>query len=305
MKNWLQYKWISVLLILIGASSYGMLSPLIKLAFADGYHDGEISSAQTTLGTIVMWLLVLITPEARQNPFRGPWIKLGLIGMAGLSLTTVFYNKALSELDASLSIVLLFQFTWITILMECLAGKRWPTAYQTAAVVIVLIGTVMSVNLLGTELSRISPVGIAFGFASAVTYSLFLFLTGRVESKQHPFLKSAWMLTAGLVVIYCFYPPAFLFEGGTHSAGLWLWGLGLGIVGQVIPTVTFIVGIPRTGAALAAMLGAMELPVAVIGAFVILREQVTAIQWLGMLLILGGVLVSELRAVTERARAKA
>lgn len=302
MKTWLQYKWFSVLLILIGASSYGLLSPLIKLAFADGFHDGEISSAQTTLGALVMWLLVLVTPSARQNPFKGPWIKLAFIGMVGLALTTIFYNKALSELDASLSIVLLFQFTWITILMECLVRKKWPTAYQYGAVLIVLLGTVLSVNLLGAELSAISLKGILFGLASAVTYSSFLFLTGRVDSPQHPILKSAWMVTASLIPIYVFFPPVFLFEGGMHSAGLWMWGLGLGIVGQVVPTVTFTIGIPRTGASLAAMLGAMELPVAVIGAFLILGEQVTPVQWFGMLLIMGGVLVSELRSAAAPAR---
>jgi drug/metabolite transporter (DMT)-like permease len=302
MKSWLHTKWVSVLLILIGASSYGLLSPLIKLAFDAGFHDGEISSVQTTMGTLIMWLLVLVTPEARRNPFTGPWVKLGLIGMGGLALTTVFYNKALSELDASLSIVLLFQFTWITILMECIANRKWPTPFQSGAVVIVLAGTVLSVNLFGADLSDISVMGLLYGFASAVTYGSFLFLTGRVKSDQHPFLKSAWMLTAGLLMIYIFYPPVFLVEGTGHSASLLLWGLGLGFVGQVVPTITFIIGIPRTGAALAAMLGAMELPVAVIGAFFILGEHVASVQWVGMLLILCGVLVSEFRAAGRTAQ---
>lgn len=160
---------------------------------------------------------------------------------------------------------------------------------------IVMLGTVLSVNLLGADWSRFSTAGLLFGLASAFTYSLFLFAAGKVESDLHPFLKSAWMLTAGLVFIYLFYPPQLLLSENGNSGSLLLWGLLLGFVGQVVPTVAFIVGIPRTGAALAAMLGAMELPVAVIGAYVLVGEQVSMIQWLGMVLILAGVVVSELR----------
>lgn len=295
MRTLLNWKGISVLLILVGASGYGMLSPLIKLAFEEGYREGEITSVQGTMGMAIMWVLVLVTPSARRSPFRGPWIQLALIGMFGLSLTTIFYNRTLAELDASLSIVLLFQFTWITILMECLAEKRWPTPSQSAAVLIVMAGTVLSVNLFGADLARFSPMGLAFGLASAVTYSLFLFAAGRVQSDHHPFLKSAWMMTAGTAVIYMFYPPVFLAGTGTDPVPLLMWGALLGIVGQVVPTVSFIIGIPKVGSTLAAMLGAMELPVAVIGALVMLGEQVMFIQWLGMALILAGVLVSEMR----------
>lgn len=217
MKTMFSYKWVAILCIVVGASSYGMLSPVIKLAFADGISEGNVTSAQVTMGALIMWLLVLVTPAARKSPFTGPWIKQGLIGMCSLSLTTIFYNRTLSELDASLAIVLLFQFTWITIVMECIAERKWPTRYQGGAIAVVMAGTIMSVNLLSADLSRFSVSGILFGLASGFTYSLFLFLAGRVESDQHPFLKSAWMLTAGLIVIYLFYPPVFLIGGAPDT----------------------------------------------------------------------------------------
>lgn len=297
MKALASNKWFCMLLILIGASSYGLLSPFIKLAFEGGHTEGQITSAQVTMGTSIMWVLVLLTPAARRSPFTGPWIKLGLIGMLGLSLTTIFYNRTLSELDASLSIVLLFQFTWITILMECIADRKLPSRYQTAAIAVVMIGTVLSVNLFSVGLEQFSAAGLAFGLASSLSYSFFLFAAGRVESDHHPFLKSAWMLTAGLIVIYAFYPPMFLVGEGGRTASLLLWGLGLGFLGQVIPTIAFLIGIPRTGASLAAMIGSMELPVAVIGALLIVGERVAGIQWVGMILILAGVVLSEIKNI--------
>lgn len=286
-------RWMSILLIILGASSYGMLSPFIKLAYGAGYNDVQITAAQVTMGTVIMWMLVLVTPAARVNPFSGPWVKLGLVGVFGLAATTLLYNKALSSLDASLSIVLLFQFTWITILMECIAQKRKPAPFQTAAILIVMLGTVLAVNLSGADWSRFNVIGLLFGLGSAFTYSLFIFSAGRIHTDFHPFMKSAQMLTPGLLAVYALYPPVFITEPGLGSL-IW-WGLLLGLLGQVFPTVFFLIGIRKTGAALAAMLGSMELPVGIVGAFLILGEQVVSLQWLGMLLILGGIAISEIR----------
>jgi drug/metabolite transporter (DMT)-like permease len=40
-------------------------------------------------------------------------------------------------------------------------------------------------------------------------------------------------------------------------------------------------------------LGSLELPVAILGAFVLLKESVLAIQWVGMIFILTGIILSE------------
>ena len=96
-------RWLAIVLVLIGASSYGLLSSFIKMAYDQGFTDGQITPAQMTMGTLFVWVLILFHKKSWVNPFKGPWIKLGLIGIFGLSLTTVFYNIALQELDASLS----------------------------------------------------------------------------------------------------------------------------------------------------------------------------------------------------------
>jgi len=284
-------RWIAVLLVIVGASSYGLLSSFIKLAYDRGFNDGHITPAQMILGTLLVWLLIAFHKPSWKNPFRGPWIKLGLIGIFGLALTTIFYNIALGELNASLSIVLLFQFTWMTILMDCLASKRWPRKAEVAAIALILIGTLLAVNLVEADWSQFSVKGLVFGLLSGFTYSLFLFLTGQVRSDLPPLMKSAVMLTAAIPVLFVLYPPTVFVGAG--SGELLLWGLLLGLLGQVVPTISFNIGIPRIGSALAAMLGSVELPVAVLAAYLIVHEPVNGWQWLGMLCILGGILISE------------
>ncbi|TXK79127.1 DMT family transporter [Paenibacillus sp. N3.4] len=225
------------------------------------------------------------------NPFKGPWIKLGLIGIFGLSLTTVFYNLALQQLNASISIILLFQFTWITIAMDCIVKRRAPKKAEGAAIVIIMLGTLLAVNIFEIDWHQMSASGIVYGFLSALTYGLFLFCTGQVVSKLPPLMNSAIMLTAAMPVMYILYPPTVFV--GEHGGSLLLWGLLLGFLGQVVPTVAFNIGIPRVGSTLAAMLGSVELPVAVIAAYLLIGEPVSGLQWVGMGFILGGIIISE------------
>jgi drug/metabolite transporter (DMT)-like permease len=288
-----RYRWTAVILILLGATSYGLLSPFIKLALKAGWLSGQLIACQMTMGAMITWLLVLMRRKSWSNPFRGPWVRLTLIGIFGLAASTILYNNTIARLDASLSIILLFQFTWMTILLDSIVNRRWPGGVQLLAVVIVMAGTLLAVNINAVDWSHISLLGIALGLASGFTFSLFLFLTGRIKQQMDALMKSAIMLTAALIPIYVIYPPNFFMVAGGSS--LLLWGLLLGVLGQVGPTLFSNIGIPRVGSSVAATLGSLELPVGVVGAWLILGETVLTIQWLGMLLILSGIYLSEMK----------
>ncbi|MFD0695743.1 DMT family transporter [Paenibacillus sp. GCM10027628] len=289
-------RWLAIVLVLIGASSYGLLSSFIKMAYDQGFNDGQITPAQMTMGTLFVWLLVLFNKKSWVNPFKGPWIKLGLIGIFGLALTTVFYNIALTELNASFSIILLFQFTWMTIAMDCIVKRRLPRKAEGFAIVLIMLGTLLAVNVFETDWHQFSTKGLLYGLLSALTYSAFLFFTGQVKSSLPPLMNSAVMLTAAMPIMYILYPPNVFVQ--EHGGSLMLWGLLLGLLGQVVPTISFNMGIPRIGSTLAAMLGSVELPVAVVAAFLIIGEPVYGLQWLGMGLILGGIMISEYKTGT-------
>lgn len=291
--NIISTRWFPIVLVLLGSASYGLLSPFIKMAYAEGYNDIQVSISQITMGTACLWFMMLIRPRMWSNPFRGPWIRLSLVGLFGLVLTTFFYNSALNVMDASLAIVLLFQFTWMTLLLDVVINRRKPTRYQIVAVILVLCGTVLAVGLKGLDLSSMSMMGVVWGLLSGLTYSGFIFFTGKIETDMHPVLKSAVMLSAALPILYVLHPPQHVFEMNPEK--LVLWGILLGVLGQVIPTTTFNYGIPRIGSSLAAILGSMELPVAIISAYLILGEHVAWLQWAGIILILVGIMVSEVR----------
>ncbi|MCM3631045.1 DMT family transporter [Paenibacillus glycanilyticus] len=287
--------WTGVIMVIIAAACYGMMSPVLKLAYKQEYTFQQITVHQVGLGAALLWILILLRPGTWSKlafSFKH-WGALAFTGIFGLSMTTVFYNQTLEKLDASFSIVLLFQFMWITIFLESLRNRKWPTRWQWAAIVISMAGTVLAAGLLQNKLMDMDWAGVGFGLASALSYSLFLFLAGRVAPGYDPVYKSAIMMSCGFIVILALYGYK-AFEGGQDQQwGLLGWGFALGLIGQVMPTVFFNAGIPRVGSGLASMLGAMELPFAVVSAWLILGESISLSDIIGIVLILGGVVLAE------------
>ncbi len=226
---------------------------------------------------------------------------LVFIGIVGLSLTTVFYNEALARLDASLGIVLLFQYTWITILLESIRKRKRPTKQEWFAVAFIAIGTILAVGILEQDFSRLDGIGVIYGLLSAVTYSLFFFLTGFLPQNMDPIAKSAVMSTASLAFVMLLQAPN-TFDGSV-SWQLIGWGLVLGFLGTAFPFFCFNYGIPKVGSGLAALLGSMELPAAVIAAFVFLNEPLTGWQGAGIGLIIAGIMAAQRKPQQENVSA--
>ena len=287
-------RWYWPLVVLIGALSYGVLSSIVKLAFAAGYNELQVTTAQLVSGAAMLWLAALAKPGTAKRLKGISWFRIGLVGLIGVSLTTVLINAALSYLSASLSVILLFQFTWITILMEWILYGKKPKAAHFAAVAVVLAGTLLGTGVVGEGIGQVHGLGLLFGLLSAVTYSFFLVFAGRVGAGLDPLLKSAVMMTpllpVALLIVWLRLKDQPLWTGAEDMLPLLGWAVLLGLAGHVIPTVCFNAGIPRIGSTLASMIGAAELPAAVVSAWLLLGERVAPLQWLGVALIVAAIL---------------
>ena len=73
------------------------------------------------------------------------------------------------------------------------------------------------------------------------------------------------------------------------------WGILIALFGTVIPPMLLNAGFPLTGIGLGSIVAALELPVSVFMAFLILNETVNFWQWIGVLLIIIAVIVMNIR----------
>lgn len=289
---------LSILAVLLGASSYGLLTPLTKLAFTYDFTVEQITVHQFLFGSVVLWILVALQPSKWSKPDQD-WLLASFAGIAGIAMTNVLLNHALASISASLAVILLFQFTWLTIVVDCVARRVLPTRQQLIAISLVLVGTVLAVGIIeqATGPLVVNPIGVMQAAGSAVSYTLFLFVAGRLGERMNPSLQSAVMITAGFLFVFLFYLP---YEVPSiqdeQSIPLFGWALALALVGQVFPTYLFNYGIRSIGSSLAAIVGAVELPVAIVISWLLFAEPLTRLNVTGIFCILIGIVVAEWRS---------
>jgi drug/metabolite transporter (DMT)-like permease len=282
---------IASLFVLTAAACYGLLSPLVKMAYADGLHPADLTAAQAVVGALGIWIVCLAA--TRKVPKLPARTVLALCGCGALGgLTGVFYFTSLQDLPASFAILLLFQFTWMGMVLEWRNTRRPPARNQLWALALILAGTVFAAGQTDSLPSTISIFGVAMGLLSAICYTGFIHLSGHIAVNVSPWWRSAWISTGSVAVTLIVFPPRFLWNG-TWQNGLGEWAGWIALFGTILPSVLFTAGVSRIGTGLAATLGSIELPVAVSLSAWWLAEPVTAAQWMGVLLILVGILVAE------------
>ena len=284
-------KWNYALIVFLGGCCYGILSTFVKLAYAAGFSVAEVTGAQYLFGTLITWILVLFTRKYKVTRVQA--IKLLLSGIP-FGLTGIFYYQALQTINASLAIILLFQFVWIGTLFETIIYKKKPTLEKVIAIIILLFGSILAGGVSLEGGMNLSWQGAGWGLLSAFTFATFIFLSGSVGKNTAPLLKSDLLSAGGLFVVFLVFPPVYLVDIPT-LIGVAPYGLLLGIFGAVLPPLLYSIEMPQIGPGLGTILTASELPVAVSMSALVLGEHVGMLQWIGVALILGGIAFSNVQ----------
>ncbi|MVO98018.1 EamA family transporter [Paenibacillus lutrae] len=283
--------WKAILLVFLGSCSYGMLSTIVKFAYEAGFEPGEVVGAQNLFGTLISLALVLLISRKKMSPRQ--WIALLLVGLT-TGFTGIFYYNSLQTVPASIAIVLLFQFTWMGVILEAVLNRKRPSREKAISIVLLLLGTVLASGIAGVGTLDLPVMGVVLGLLSAVTYTGFIYFSGKVSTEVPALNRTFLMNLGGFILVSIYHTPSFLWNGALGE-GLWKYALLVGILGVVVPTLCFNYGIPKLGTGLGAIIGAAELPVAVIMSAVLLHEGVSALQWAGVLVILFGIAYPHLR----------
>jgi drug/metabolite transporter (DMT)-like permease len=289
-----------VVLVGLGATSYGMLATFVKLAYQENYTTAEVTTAQFVLG-IMGILLINLIQKNKNNKGSGVVkattrniFQLMLAG-SSLGMTSVFYYLAVRYIPVSIGIVLLMQTVWMGVLLEWVLDKKAPSVQKIISVIIVLVGTALATNLIAKDLN-IDWRGILWGMLAAASFTTTMFTANRVAIGISSAQRSLYMLMGGAVIVFSFA----LFTQVTpfHFSIFGKWGIILALFGTIIPPMLMNSGFPHTGIGLGSIVSSLELPVSVMMAYVILDETVVLTQWIGILLIILAIVIMNVNFTT-------
>ena len=184
-KNTLRYSGI----VFLAGASYGAQATTVKITYAAGFTWTQVVASQALFAAL-LFAVALLVQRARGKRLVPLSLKQTIALLAlGLNtcIGTVLYNYALTLLPVSVAITLLFQFTWMGIVVQLVVMRRRPRAAEVAAAAVILGGTLMASGMFSESVGALDPIGIACGLLSAVSCTFFMFFSTASGAACRPF----------------------------------------------------------------------------------------------------------------------
>lgn len=291
-----------------------MLATFVKIAYQQGFTTAEVTTSQYVFAIICLLFLNFMIRNKPLEKTTNQDLKRLILSGTSMGFTSVLYYLSVRYINASIAVVLLMQSVWIGVLLETIIDKSKISLSKIAAVVLVLIGTILATNILKSELI-FDFKGYLFGFLAAISFSITLYSTNSVAKHLHPYKRTLFMLFGGAIIVLFFtlftqilptyfqieiVSKEFVFIKPFDSSILYTWGILLSVLGTVLPPILLNKGFPLVGVGLGSIVSALELPVSVTCAFIFLNESVLFIQWIGIFVILGAIIMINWNLLIKR-----
>ena len=283
---------VNAFLVFLAGASYGFIVPAVKSATAIGVFPADFLPLQYLVATIGCMVFAC----ARRVRFASAreCAKMALLGVL-TGCTSICYYNSVSLLPSAAALTLLFQYVWVSVLIECIVEHKLPSRSTVIAVVIVLVGTLFAAGVFEGSIGRLDPVGVAAGAGSAVFYALFLFLSGRIGTDQPSALRAAMLPIGGLVVTSLANPACY--TTAFFNPDVWPYAVGMSILGVILPTTLINYASPKLSTGMVSVMASSELPVGIFAAWAIVADAPSPLVLFGAFLVLAGIIVKQLPTI--------
>ncbi|AGT94269.1 EamA family transporter [Rhodococcus erythropolis] len=291
---------------LLSAATFGVSGPFAKSLIESGWSPGGAVFARVAGGALVMMVIAVATqwPRLRQVSAHTRTVLLyGVFAISGVQLC--FFN-AVQHLSVGVALLLEYLAPIIVIGWVWITKGARPSVQTLLGAAVALIGAAVVIDVFGS--AEISAVGVAWGLAAAACLAVYFVISERADGDLHPVVLAASGLTVSAVVIGALglvgvLPLQFSASNAVvadRSVNVWLPVVVLVLVSTVIAYLTGIAAITLLGPTIGSLVALTEVLCAVLAAWILVGESVTALQAVGGAAIIVGLVLARLGQVAPK-----
>lgn len=291
---------------LAGVVGFSFRPVLIKLAYAVDTAADPVSPV-TLLFLRMMLALPFFVAAAwslrAQEPRLGArdWAAIAGLGFIGYYLASFLDFIGLQYVGAGIGRLILFLYPTLVLALSFLFLHKRPTRRELAALAASYAGIALVVsNQPGTSAEgRLFLLGVLLVFGSALCYAIYLVAGSQMVRRVGSMRFTAYtMIVATLPAVLQF----FLFEPVSAlelPAAVWGYAIVMAVFSTVLPVFFVAEALKRIGANHFALIGAAGPVTTALAGAIGLEEPITALQALGGMLVILGVLLVSLKPAAK------
>jgi drug/metabolite transporter (DMT)-like permease len=287
---------VGIVLAIVAAAGFASKGVIAKFLYADGWSADAVLTARSFLALPIMaiWALWAAGPRAVLRP-----PPRALAGAAAAGALCYYFGalldfRALSIIDASVERVLLFAYPSMVVVLYAAIYREWPDRAVLAALCITYAGIVMVVTGLDAGVLHGNSAGAGLVLTCALSSALYYLASDRWTAAIGSVAFTFYALAAATLCLGLHR----LLSGGAaamvwNPRDLWLL-LALVLPATVVPMLAMAEAVRRLGAPRASVVAAVGPPTTIMLGAWLLDERLRRAQWVGVALIIAGILVLEL-----------
>ena len=224
---------------------------------------------------------------------RKSLLSLLIFALIGLFLNQFAYLSAIQETNAGTATVLQYVCPVGVLIYSCIKDKVAPTLAEIISIGLAIGGTFLIATHGELDQLSVTPAGLFWGLFSALTYALYIILPITLIKKWGSMLViGVGMVISGVVAI----PFTGVLQASIPTSLDFLFAFaGIIIIGTVFAYTAFLKGASLIGPVKSSLLASIEPISAIFFAFLIMKEQFYAIDFVGMAMILLAVTIISLK----------
>jgi drug/metabolite transporter (DMT)-like permease len=285
-----------IVLAIIGAAGFASKGVIAKFLYADGWGADSVLLTRSLLALpiIAVWALWAVGPRALLRPPPRAALGAAVAGCLCYYVGATLDFRALTMIDASLERVLLFSYPSMVVVLYAGIYREWPEPRVLCALLVTYAGIFMVVTGLDASVLRGNAAGGGLVLACALTSALYYLASDRWTGAIGSVAFTFYALAAATVCL-----ALQRLASGAAGASAWnardLWLLlALVTVATVMPMLAMAEGVRRLGAPRASVVATVGPPTTILLGGWLLDERLRTAQWVGVALIVAGILALEL-----------
>ncbi|MGF0252946.1 EamA family transporter [Rhodococcus erythropolis] len=288
---------------LLSAATFGVSGPFAKSLIESGWSPGGAVFARVAGGALVMMVIAVATQGPRLRQVSAHTRTVLLYGVFAISGVQLCFFNAVQHLSVGVALLLEYLAPIIVIGWVWITKGARPSVQTLLGAAVAMIGAAVVIDVFGS--AEISAVGVAWGLAAAACLAVYFVISERADGDLHPVVLAASGLTVSAVVIGALglvgvLPLQFSASNAVvadHSVNVWLPVVVLVLVSTVIAYLTGIAAITLLGPTIGSLVALTEVLCAVLAAWILVGESVTALQAVGGAAIIAGLVLARLGQV--------
>lgn len=290
-------QWMGMLQVIGAAILWGTAATFAKHLFNNDISPFDVAQMRLTLSFILLVLVLSIIKPKLLRIRRSDLGYLAIFGIVGLGLLQLSYLLALSLTNVATALFLQYTAPIIILLFGLILRTEALTGMKLAALSSSIIGGYLIV--VGTSSGfGLNPLGVVYGLVAAFAFAFYSMYGKRGLKIYNSWTLLAWGMGFGSLV-WCFYQPPWTLAM-RYGGVAWLQFFYIAGIATILPFGLYFKGLQNLSAFRAGLIGTLEPVVGAISAFFFLGELLTRTQILGSVLILLGVALIQINALTQK-----